>query len=76
VRCRLNGRTAAFGLAGLLACFLGGGCLDAKLENGFDLKGPKGLLGYIGGVLGVSPGFESEGCAFDKNAFDACRIEP
>lgn len=48
------------------------GCLAARLENGFDLKGPRGLIGYIGSL--ISPVFPN--CAFDQGNFDQCSFAP
>lgn len=63
-------RTALVVACVLLLGAFAGGCLAAKLENGFDLKGPKGLAGYIGNLI------QSSGCAFDSGTFDSCSFGP
>jgi hypothetical protein len=57
-------------MAGILA--LSGACLAARLNNGFDLKGPRGLVGYLGALL--SPTFPP--CSFDQGNFDQCSFSP
>ncbi len=43
-----------------------GGCLTSELSNSFDLKGPKGLLGYVGGYI------NEFACRFDQGKFEDC----
>lgn len=57
-------------MAGILA--LSGACLAARLNNGFDLKGPRGLVGYLGALL--SPALPP--CSFDQGSFDQCSFSP
>ena len=54
-----------------IALLAGGACLAARLNNSFDLKGPKGLMGYIVAFLpGTSP------CVFDAAEFESCPFGP
>ena len=61
-------RSAFLGALLVLGAAAGLGCLASHLDNGFDLKGPKGIVGYIGPLL------SGPSCAFDTGTFDACKF--
>jgi len=59
----LTGSTGVFTFV-LLLC---AGCIASRLSNGFDLKGPKGFIGYLTVSL-----TQSSSCYFDTDSFDTC----
>lgn len=53
-----------------------GNCLAADLENGFDLKGPKGVVGYVVNLTQpVVNLFQPAACRFDTGTFDSCSFD-
>ncbi len=57
--------------ATIVALAIGGGCLVSDLDNSFDLKGPKGIAGYLGGLI------QQTYCRFDSpGKFDSCTFGP
>ncbi|MBI3395064.1 MAG: hypothetical protein HY042_04450 [Spirochaetia bacterium] len=63
-------RLAPWMILTAVALAISGGCLASDLNNGFDLKSPRGFMGYLGGMAQESL------CRFDSKAFDSCTFGP